>query len=75
MAWCKASSLTAAVAVSLKSFSYPARKRELVSFVKGKIVQGWDVPFFLERSLKEERRYGSLREVMSDLESWLEVQG
>ena len=75
MAWCKVSSLTAAVAASLKTFPYPARKHELVSFVEGKTVQGWDVPFFLESSLKEGKRYGSLRDVMSDLESWLEVQG
>jgi len=75
MAWCKVSSLTAAVALSLKTFSYPARKSELVSFVEGKTVQGWEVHFFLEKSLKEGKRYGGLRDVMSDLESWLEVQG
>lgn len=75
MAWCKMSSLTAAVVASLEGFPYPARKHEIVSYVEGKTIQGWDVPFFLERSLKERRRYRSLREVMSDLESWLEVQG
>ena len=75
MAWCKVSSLTAAVAASLKSFPYPGRKRELVYFVERKTIQGWDVHFFLEKSLKERKRYDRLRDVMSDLESWLEVQG
>ena len=74
MAWCKVSSLTAAVVRSLKGMRYPATRREILDATRGKLVEGWEISHFLESSLKRQK-YGSLKSVMSDLESWLEVQG
>ena len=74
MAWCKASSITAAVARSLRDLSYPASKTRIISLVRDLKVEGWDVEYFLGEALTR-RSYPGLREIMSDLESWLEVQG
>jgi hypothetical protein len=75
LAWCKVSSLTAAVVKSLKAVSFPASKEGLVGNTRGKDVEGWDVSFFLASSLSTGKRYQDMREVMADLESWLERQG
>jgi ABC-type nitrate/sulfonate/bicarbonate transport system substrate-binding protein len=74
LAWCKASSLTAAVARSLRELAYPASRRRVLAHVKGSAVDGWDVAFLLGEALKS-RSYGDVREVMKELEAWLEVQG
>jgi len=74
LAWCKASSLTAAVARSLKGLGFPATKERIIEATGGQVVEGWDLAFFLDRSL-ERRSYHSLRSVMTDLEDWLERQG
>lgn len=74
MAWCKVSSLTAAVARSLKGVKYPASRKQILTATRGLVVEGWDVTFFLDSALKQ-GRYQDIRSVMSDLESWLEQQG
>jgi hypothetical protein len=42
--------------------------------VQGKNLEGWDLDYFLAKALKRSR-YGDLREVLSDLNDWLEAQG
>ncbi len=74
MAWCKVSSLTAAVSRTLKGARFPMSRSKVLSFVEGKTVEGWELNYFLSKALKK-RRYGDLRAVMKDLEDWLEVQG
>ncbi len=74
MAWCKVSSLTAAVARSLKGVGYPSPKSQLMAVAHGKTVEGWELSFFLGKALAE-RKYPNLRSVISDLEDWLERQG
>ncbi len=74
MAWCKVSSLTAAVSRALKDANFPLTRRRVLLLVDGKNLEGWDLDFFLAQALVK-GRYGSLREVLSDLDSWLEAQG
>jgi hypothetical protein len=74
MAWCKVSSLTAAVASTLKSSRFPLTRAQVLVSTSGKSVDGWDVNYFLGQAL-ERRRYQDLRAVMTDLEDWLEAQG
>lgn len=74
MAWCRVSSLTAAVARTLKNVRYPANRSEILTATEGKTAEGWELSFFLDSALKR-RRYGSLRAVMADLEDWAEKQG
>lgn len=74
MAWCKVSSLTAAVARSMRSVTYPATKSVILAAADGKTVEGWELSFFLSRSLTH-RRYKDLGSVITDLEDWLDEQG
>ncbi len=74
MAWCKVSSLTAAASRTLKGMEYPASRTRLLEVARGKTVEGWELDFFLKQALKR-AKYSDLREVMSDLEDWLEMQG
>ncbi|MDV3277383.1 MAG: hypothetical protein LYZ69_02810 [Nitrososphaerales archaeon] len=68
------SSLTAAVSSSLNEVAYPASRSRILSAVNGKKVEGWELSFFLDQALGR-RTYNDLRDVMKDLEAWLEVQG
>jgi hypothetical protein len=74
VAWCKASSLTAAVSRTLRDLRYPASRSRILAETHGKTLEGWDLSFFLEKALAK-RTYGDLRGVMEDLENWLEKQG
>jgi len=74
MAWCKVSSLTAAVSRSLKGARFPLTRARILAATSGKTLEGWDVNYFLEKALRR-RKYPDLRAVMSDLEEWLEHQG
>jgi len=74
MAWCKVSSLTAAVSRALRDASFPTSRSKVLRVVKGRTLEGWDLDYFLSKAL-EKRSYASLSEVMSDLETWLEAQG
>lgn len=74
MAWCKVSSLTAATARTLQGEPFPLTRAKILVLASGKVVEGWDVNYFLGRALKR-RTYTDLRAVMTDLESWLEAQG
>ncbi len=74
MAWCKVSSLTAAVSRTLKDADYPTSRARLLQLTSGKTVEGWDVNYFLGQALQR-NRYESLRGVMADLEDWLDSQG
>jgi len=42
--------------------------------VEGKNLEGWDLDYFLEKALKKSR-YRDIREVLSDLNDWLDAQG
>ena len=74
MAWCKVSSLTAATSRSLTGARFPLSRAKVLSLVSGRVVEGWEISYFLEQSLRR-RSYPDLRAVMADLESWLEAQG
>jgi len=74
MAWCKVSSLTAATSRILKGAEFPMARSKILVLATGRVVEGWDVGYFLGAALKR-NRYSDLRAVMSDLESWLEAQG
>jgi len=73
MAWCRASSLTAAVSRSLKGVRFPLPRSQILRIVQGKNLEGWDLDYFLAKALKR-RSYHDLREVLSDLNEWSEVQ-
>ncbi len=74
MAWCKVSSLSAAVALTLRGMRYPTERSRIIAATRGKTVEGWEVSFFLRQALVH-RRYDGLRSVMTDLEDWLDKQG
>ena len=74
MAWCKVSSLTAAVVRSLKDARFPLARSRILTLTEGKNVEGWELNYFLSKALRK-RKYDDLRKVMVDLEIWLEVQG
>ncbi len=74
MAWCKVSSLTAAVSRTIRSVQYPASRQALLVAVEGKTVEGWELSYFLEKALSR-RRYPDSKSVMYELELWLEKQG
>jgi hypothetical protein len=74
LAWCKASSLTAAVARSLKGLDYPASRAVIMEATDGKVVEGWELSYFLDQALTR-KRYSDLRSVMLALEDWLVKQG
>lgn len=73
MAWCKVSSLTAAVDRSLKDARFPLTRSRILAMTEGKNVEGWDLNYFLSKSLNN-RKYADLRSVMTDLEDWLNAQ-
>ena len=74
MAWCKVSSLTAATSRTLTGARFPLSRAKVLSLVSGRVVEGWEIGYFLEQALRR-RSYPDLRAVMADLESWLEAQG
>jgi hypothetical protein len=74
MAWCKVSSLSAAVSRTLKDAKYPLTRGQVLAASHGKNVEGWDIDYFLEKALKR-RNYPDVRTVMADLNDWLEKQG
>jgi hypothetical protein len=74
MSWCKVSSLTAAVAESLKGVPFPATKIMIAKGTERLFVDGWEIGYFLAEALSK-NRYSDLRELMSDIEIWAERQG
>ena len=74
MAWCKVSSLTAAVSRTLREADFPASRAKLLHSTSGKTVEGWEINYFLRKALVR-KDYQNLRAVVSDLDSWLESQG
>jgi hypothetical protein len=74
MAWCRVSSLIAAVSRSLKDEHFPLTRSRVLLAVTGKNLEGWELDFFLAKALKKQK-YRDLREVLSDLSDWLDVQG
>jgi hypothetical protein len=74
MAWCKVSSLSAAVSRTLKDARYPLTRAQVLAVSRGKNVEGWEIDYFLEKALKR-RNYPDIRSVMADLNEWLEAQG
>jgi hypothetical protein len=49
-------------------------RKRLLNVADGKVVEGWEVDYFLEKALGK-KTYPDLRSVMSDLEVWLDHQG
>ena len=74
MAWCRVSSLTAAVSRSLKDTRFQLTRSRILGDATGKNLKGWDLDYFLAKALKK-RKYRDLREVLSDLNDWLDAQG
>ena len=74
MAWCRVSSLTAAVSRSLRGARFPLPRSRILRMLEGRNLEGWDLDYFLEKALKR-RNYHDIREVLSDLSNWLEAQG
>jgi hypothetical protein len=74
MAWCRVSSLTAAVSRTLKDAKYPASRKRILEITLGKTVEGWEINYFLGKALTK-KSYPDLRTVMLDLEDWLDSQG
>ncbi|MBI3859262.1 MAG: hypothetical protein HY296_03350 [Thaumarchaeota archaeon] len=73
MAWCKVSSLTAAVSTTLRRSRFPLARDEILNLTERVTLEGWELQFFLSRALMRES-YPDLRAVMSDLEEWLDQQ-
>ena len=73
MAWCRVSSLTAAVSRSLKGVEFPLSRTGVLRELEGKSLEGWDLDFFLAKALNRSA-YHDLKEVLSDLNDWLESQ-
>jgi hypothetical protein len=73
MAWCKVSSLTAATSRTLRGARFPLTRERILALASGKVVEGWEIDYFLCRALKS-KAYPDLKSVIADLESWLEVQ-
>jgi hypothetical protein len=71
MAWCKLSSLTAAVSRALGDAKFPISRSQILVEVEGKTLEGWDLDYFLGKALTK-RRYHDIREVLSDMERWLD---
>jgi len=74
MAWCRVSSLTAAVSRSLKGAEFPLTRSRILRQVEGKNLEGWDIGYFLSEALTK-RKYPDLQAVLSDLDDWIDVQG
>jgi hypothetical protein len=74
LAWCKVSSLTAAVGRVLKDSPFPATRGRLLKLTAGKNVEGWELNYFLSKVLRR-TRYADLRSVIEELDDWLEAQG
>ncbi len=74
MSWCKLSSLTNAVVHATKGVGFPASRTQLIRVAQGKIIEGWEVDYFLLRALRKPR-YRNMREVMMDVEDWAARQG
>ena len=74
MAWCKVSSLTAATSRTLREARFPIARSGILELASGKVVEGWEVSYFLRKALTR-KRYPDLGAVMRDLETWLEAQG
>jgi len=74
MAWCRVSSLTATVPRSLKGAKFPLSRWLILLMTEGKNLEGCDLDYFLEKALKR-ADYRDLREVLSDLDDWLDAQG
>lgn len=73
MAWCRVSSLTAAVARTLKEERYPITRARALKAAAGKVVEGWEIDYFLGKALTK-KNYSDIRALMSDVEVWLDSQ-
>jgi hypothetical protein len=74
MAWCRVSSLIAAVSRVLRDARFPMSRSQALKVIDGKTLEGWDLDYFLAKALKK-RRYRDIGDVISDLDTWLEAQG
>lgn len=74
MAWCRVSSLTAAVARTLEGSRFPLSRNRILAVTAGKNVEGWELNFFLSKALRKQK-YENIRSVLTDLSGWLDVQG
>ena len=74
MAWCRVSSLTAAVSRALGDAKFPMTRSRILRIVAGKTLEGWELDYFLAKALRK-KKYTSLREILSDLDEWVIAQG
>ncbi len=73
MAWCRVSSLSAAVARALKEELFPASRSRILRAAQGKVVEGWELDYVLGKALTK-TKYPGIRAVLSDLDQWLDAQ-
>ena len=74
MAWCRVSSLTAAVSMTFKGSNFSMSRAKILAATAGKNVEGWELNYFLSRALKR-GRYPDLKSILADLDDWLDAQG
>ena len=74
MAWCKLSSLNAAVSRTLRGRNYPLSREAILEIAEGKTVEGWELDYFLSKALRREE-YPDVRSVIADLGDWMDSQG
>jgi len=74
MAWCRVSSLTAAVTRTLEGSRFPMSRNKILAATAGRNVEGWELNFFLSKALRKQK-YENIRSVLTDLSGWLDVQG
>ena len=73
MAWCRVSSLTAAVSMTFKGSSFPMSRTKILAATAGKNVVGWELNYFLSKALRR-GRYPDMKSVLADLDDWLDAQ-
>ena len=74
MAWCRVSSLTAAVSRALTGSPFPMTRSQILRAVAGRTLEGWELDYFLGKAMTE-RKYATIKAVLADLDAWLEEQG
>ncbi len=66
--------MTAAVSRTLSDARFRMSRKGVLEITSGKTIEGWELDYFLAKALKR-KKYHGLKEVISDLEDWLDLQG
>jgi len=74
LAWCRVSSLTAAVSRIFARSRFPLSRSAILRVASGRSLEGWDIDYFLSKALRR-KTYPDLKSVLADLSDWMEAQG